>query len=151
MPSVQDSKLLENIAQFGCQVMHIAAEDDLPPFAYSVGIQHSTGAPECVVIGLKQPMAHFVVNEYNRRIRNGERLEFGQQYSGFLGNFDMQISAVDKSHYDEYFGQAQGFYQGDNFSVVQIVYPKTSGTWPWDAEANAWFRQWQPILAVPLI
>ena len=151
MPSAQDAKLLENIAQFGCQVMHIGAEDDLPPFAYSVGIQYSTSAPECVVIGLKQPMAHFVVNEYNRRIRNGERLELGQQYAGFLGNFDIQISAVDRSHYDEYFGQAQRFYLGDNFSVLQIIYPNTAGIWPWDAETNAWFRQWQPILALPLI
>ena len=130
--------------------MHIAAEDDLPPFAYSVGIQQSIDAPECVVIGLKQPMAHFVVNEYNARLRNGERFEAGQRYAGFLGNFDIQISSVDKSHYDEYFGQAQRFYHGDNFSVVQIVYPTTSGIWPWDAQADAWLRQWQPILALPL-
>jgi hypothetical protein len=30
-----DKRLLENIAKF----MHISVEDDLPPFAYSVGIQ----------------------------------------------------------------------------------------------------------------
>ena len=31
-----DRQVLENIKRFGCQVMHIAAEDDLPPFAYSI-------------------------------------------------------------------------------------------------------------------
>ena len=86
-----DHQVLENIQKFGCQVMHIAAEDDLPPFAYSVGIQQTTSAPEVLVIGLKQPMAHFVVNEYNNRVRNGEKFVPGQKYSGFLGDFDVLV------------------------------------------------------------
>jgi Domain of unknown function (DUF4262) len=65
-----DRKILENIERFGCSVMHIAAEDQLPPFAFSVGITKTAAAPEVVVIGLKRPIAHFAVNEYNRRVRS---------------------------------------------------------------------------------
>jgi hypothetical protein len=48
---------------------------DLPPFSYSVGIQRSTGALEIIVIGLKQPLSHFIVNEYNSRVRGGRTLQ----------------------------------------------------------------------------
>ncbi|MBK1715373.1 hypothetical protein CKO43_21700 [Rubrivivax gelatinosus] len=67
-----DTKTRDDVAKHGCGVMHVFdPEGELPPFAYSIGIQRETGAPEVVVVGLKQPIAHFVVNEYNRRVREG--------------------------------------------------------------------------------
>jgi hypothetical protein len=143
-----ERKLRKNIEEFGCQVMHIAAEDDLPPFSYSVGIPQASNAPEVVVIGLKQPMAHFIVNEYNNRIRSGEKFIPGEMYEGFIGGFEVLLSVIDKAHYDEYFGMNLRLYDGPNFDVVQLIYPNTSGVWPWAPEADDWFRSWQPILSV---
>lgn len=144
-----DRRLLENIEKFGCQVMHISEEDELPPFAYSVGIQKTSGAPEVVVIGLKRDMAHFVVNEYNKRVREGEKFTPGKRYSGFIGDFEMEVATVHQSHYKEYFGYSLWFYKGPHFDVVQLVFPNTSGVWPWESEATDWFRAWQPILSKP--
>jgi len=144
-----DRKLLENIEKFGCTVMHIAEEDELPPFSYSVGIQKTSGAPEVIVIGLKREMAHFVVNEYNKRVREGEKFALGKRYAGFLDDFDMEVSEVHRSHYKEYFGYSLWFYEGPNFDVVQLVFPTTSGVWPWEPEASEWFRARQPILSKP--
>src|SRR5262245_53720728 len=149
MTDEHHDQLMENIRKFGCQVMHIAEEDDLPPFAYSIGIQFSSAAPEVIVIGLKRSLAHSIVNEYNRRVREGERFVPGQRYAGFLGGFEIEIAAVHKSHYDEYFGTAYQLYDGPNFDVLQIVWPNTSGVWPWDKEASEWLRQHQPLLADP--
>lgn len=143
-----DTRTREDLAKFGCSVMHVFdPEGELPPFSYSIGIQQETGAPEVVVIGLKQPMAHFVVNEYNKRVREGERFEIGNYYSGFLEGFDVYVGAVSKSVYDEYFGQGIDFYGSRNFGVVQVVYPTTRGVWPWTEGAPESFRQWQPLLA----
>ena len=144
-----DRKLIENIEKFGCQVMHISAEDDLPPFAYSVGISKTSQAPEVVVIGLKQAMAHFVVNEYNNRVRNGEKFVPGERYTDFIDDFEMQVTVVHKSHYEEYFGVALWLYEGPNFDVLQLIYPNTLGVWPWEPEANDWFRAWQANLSTP--
>jgi len=94
-----DQKILQDIETYGCSVMHIAAEDELPPFAFSMGISKTSKAPEVLVIGLKQPVAHAIANEYNE--------------------------------------------------VLQLVYPNTSGVWPWDEAADDWFRSWQPILSHP--
>lgn len=93
-----DHRTREDIAKHGCSVMHVFDTDgDLPSFAYSIGIQKQTGAPEVVVIGLKRPVAHSVVNEYNRRTREGERFEVGKCYDGFLEGFEVCISAVPRS------------------------------------------------------
>jgi hypothetical protein len=136
-----DSRTRKDIAKYGCSVMHIFDPDgDLPPFAYSIGIQQETGAPEVVVIGLKQPMAHSVVNEYNRRVREGERFEVGKYYDGFLEGFEIRIGAVS-------FGQDIDFYGGRGFQVLQVIYPTTKGVWPWTEGAPESFLQWQPILA----
>lgn len=140
-----DKKALDDIKQYGCHVIHVL-EGDLPPFSYSVGIQKSSNRPEVVVIGLKQPIAHFIVNEYNILIRSGERFTVGQRYDGFLEGFQIQIGDVYKKHYAEYFGWNRRLYQGDEFSVVQIIYPNTEGIWPWDKTADQWFRNRQPLL-----
>ncbi len=74
---------LADIEQYGCHIVHVLAEGTLPPFSYSVGIQRSSGAPELIAIGLKRPLAHFILNEYNRRVRSGERFGAGQLASGY--------------------------------------------------------------------
>lgn len=143
-----EQKTLENIEAFGCSVLHIAAEDDLPPFSYSVGITKTSKAPELVVIGLKQPIAHFIVNEYNRRVRSGDKFVSGNRYSGFIEGFELQAQQVDPAFYDEYFGYNLWLYDGPNFEVLQFIYPTTAGVWPWEADASDAFRSNQPILSI---
>ena len=145
----RDQKILGDIEQFGCSVMHISAEGDLPPFSYSVGITMTSRAPEIVVVGLKRELAHYVVNEYNRRVREGEKFVAGNRYTGFIGGFDVLFVSVDHTHYREYFGYNLWLYKGSNFEVLQLVFPNTSGVWPWEKEADDWFRSWQPMLSHP--
>jgi hypothetical protein len=77
-----EKKALSDIEEFGCHIIHVLEDEEGPPFVYSVSVQKSSGAPEAMVIGLKQPIAHFVVNEYNRRVRSGERFSPGARYDG---------------------------------------------------------------------
>lgn len=142
-----DERTRNDIAKYGCTVIQVMAEGELPPFAYSIGIAQQTGAPEVVVIGLKQPISQFVVNEYNNRVRRGERFECGKPYTGFLEAFDVFFEEVPLAVYEDYFGQNIDFYGGTNFKVLQLIYPTTKGKWPWASDAPESFRQWQPILA----
>ena len=138
-----DERTRKDIAKYGCSVIHVMEEGELPPFAYSIGITQETGAPEVVVIGLKQPMAHSVVNEYNRRVRDGERFEFDKPYAGFLGGFDVFFGDVPLSVYEDYFGQNLDFYGGPKFKVMQVIWPTTKGVFPWAEDAPESFRRWQ--------
>lgn len=144
-----DQKILEDIERFGCSVMHIMAEDDLPPFAFSMGISKTLGAPEVIVVGLKQPLAHAVVNEYNRRVKSGETFIAGEKYQGFIGDFEVLAASVHPSNFEEYLGYNLWLYQGQHFEVLQLIYPSTSGHWPWEPTASEWFRAWQPLLSEP--
>lgn len=145
-----DRRTLENIEKFGCSVLHVAEEEELPPFSYSVGITKTSNAPELVVVGLKQEISHFIVNEYNRRVRSGESFAPGQRYRGFIEGFEVQAQKVEPSFYEEYFGYNLWLYDGPNFEVLQLVYPSTSGVWPWAEEADEWFKSRQPILSAKL-
>ena len=71
--SSSDPTTMRHIADHGCTVIHVMESGDLPAFAYSVGITQEVGEPDVCVVGLKKDIAHFVVNEYNRRVRCGER------------------------------------------------------------------------------
>ena len=146
-----EQKALADIDRFGCHVIHVAPEGDLPPFSYSVGIQRSAGSPEIVVIGLKQPLAHSVVNEYNGRIQAGEMFVPGQLYAEFIEGFEVTFEQVEWQFYREYFGWDLWLYGGDGFEVLQLVYPTTDGVWPWQPSASEWFRQWQPLLTTSAV
>ncbi|RJT32845.1 DUF4262 domain-containing protein [Mesorhizobium waimense] len=141
-----EAKALADIETYGCHILHVLEEDDDPPFSYSVGLEHRFGAPELIVVGLKQEISQFIINEYCGRIRSGEIFQLGQRYSGLIEGFDCQFGSVHIAHYPEHFGWDIWFYQGLNFRVIQLVYPTLDGIWPWDAEADEWFRRWQPLL-----
>ena len=134
-----ERKALADIEQYGCHVIHVMAEGHLPPFSYSVGIHRSTGVPEVIVIGLAQPLAHFIVNEYNARVRAGERFAAGQRVSGFLEGFDCELRTVHPSRHRDYMGWDIWLYAGAYFDALQLVYPTISGVWPWDPEAESGF------------
>ena len=146
----EERKTLADIEQYGCHVIHVLAEDDLPPCSYSVGIQRSSGVPEVIVIGLKQPVSHFIVNEYNRRVRTGERFAPGQRVAGFIEGFESEFRAVHRSRHRDYMGWDIWLYGSGPFDALQLVYPTNSGVWPWDAEADEWLRVWQPLLEHPI-
>lgn len=38
-----EKKCLDDIEKYGCHILHILADGDLPPFSYSVGIEKSAG------------------------------------------------------------------------------------------------------------
>jgi hypothetical protein len=142
----EEQRALQDIDQFGCQVQHVLEEGDLPPFSYSIGITKTSGKPELVVVGLKQAIAHFVINDYNKRVQAGETFEIGNFYGGFLEGFDCTFEPVSKTHFEEYFGWARWLYGGNDFEVLQLVYPTTSGVWPWSPDAPTLFLERQIIL-----
>ena len=44
------------------------------------------------------------------------------------------------------FGQAQWYYDNDDFRVQQIVYPTVKGLFPWDDDFPAEMKNWMLIL-----
>jgi hypothetical protein len=141
-----ERKAISDIEQYGCHIIHVFGEGELPPFTYSVGIWKSSHRPELIVVGLKQEIAHFVVNEYNRRVRAGEELRDGKVVSGFLEGFDCLLREVDRAYYIDYLGWDRWLYRGNEFPTFQLIWPTTTGIWPWQSEASDGFRKRQALL-----
>lgn len=141
-----DQKAIDDIETYGCHILHIMEDEEHPRFSYSIGIEKSTSKPDLIIYGLKNEIAQWMINEYNRRIRNGEEFEPSKLYSGFLDGFDVAFIEVAKKHYKDHFGWGLWYNKGDDFKMLQLVFPSTSGVWPWDKEAPKDFAWFQPLL-----
>lgn len=142
-----EQSIHKHIADCGCSVTSVFDPDDKePPFSYSISIAQSSQAPELIVVGLRPELGHRLVNTYNRRVRAGERFAPGILYAGFLEGFEVQFGLVDRQHRAEYMRSATWLHGGPDFEALQLLWPSTSGVWPWDAEASEWLRANQPLL-----
>lgn len=141
-----DNKLQENIDLYGLQVQHVLEDESGPAFSYSVGLFKTYGHAEIIMVGLKQKLAHLLINNMALDIKDGKVYKPQSFEAGILDDFDCYIIDVDKANYDAYVGQAQGYYQGDEFPLIQCIYPTVKGVFPWEEEWPDEIKNLQPIL-----
>lgn len=55
-------KVRADIAEFGWHVVLVLEDEEGPPFAYSIGLQHSFGHPEIIMFGLRHESMHGIIN-----------------------------------------------------------------------------------------
>lgn len=140
------ARIHRNIEKHGCHVTHVMEDDDGPSFTYSTGIEKLTGRPEVLVSGLEKDTAHFLVNEYNYRIKDGEVFEAGKFYDEFLNGFQVTFREIDKKHYDDYLCCCQWYYKSDDFKALHMIWPSMEGVWPWEKKADKEYRYFLPKL-----
>ena len=141
-----DKEVQDNIDKFGLNVRHVFSNDNLPPFSYSIGLFRSYGHPEIIMIGLKQELAHTLINNMAYDIKEGKTFAPFKFEADILDDFDCYFIDVDKSNYDEYVGGAQRYYDGDGFPLLQCIYPTVKGIYPWEDEWPEEIKNLQPIL-----
>lgn len=142
-----EQKIRDDIRSSGFSMMSVMEDGDGPGFTYSIGIHQTIKAPEVVVIGPSPDLAQHLVQAYYLRVRDGEEFESNKEYSDFLTKFKVRFEAVHNGHYEDYFGRAIDHYGGQEFPVLQMILPSTSGVWPWDANASEEFKSGQPVLS----
>ena len=143
---VHEQKAIDDIEQYGCHILHVMEEDNYPGFAYSIGIESNTKKPDIIVIGLNKEVAHWIINEYSTRSKNGEVFQPMEYYDNFLEGFKITFVEVNKKHYKEYLGWGLWYNKGDDFKMLQLIYPTTSNVWPWDDNAPKDLLKYQPLL-----
>jgi hypothetical protein len=142
-----EKSIVDNIEKFGCHVNSVYdSTGESPSFTYSTGISKNYEAPEIIIIGLPNKLAASVVNNYLRRIKEGETFEIGNLYPDFLANFDITFGPVSLNNKKEFLLSSCWFYN-DEFEAVQLIFPTPSGIWPWDDEADKEYHEIQPSLA----
>ena len=144
----QETKARRDIETYGCHILLISDNTGGPDFCYSIGINKTAGQPDLLIFGLHPDVAHFAVNEYNDRVRAGEVFTTHLPYYGFIDEFPVFFGEVPRVHFPKYLGWGRWFYNGDDFRVMQMIYPdKVTGGWPWADKPNASYLWHQPMLS----
>ncbi len=141
-----EKKLVDDIILYGCHIIQIKPENGIPGWSYTVGLYELLHQPEIVVIGLKENLAHFVLNEVARRQKSGIRFTEGHRESDLIENADCEFRIVEKRWLPQIMGYAIWFHGDDNFPVMQCVYPDLRNHFPWETNFDSSWRSRQPQL-----
>lgn len=151
LPSPEDEfeeKAIANIVEYGVHVLNVFdPEGRDPKFNYSVGLWHNYNHPEVLIYGLEADIGAQLINDIAEKCRQGDPVPTNRLTSSeYVQSFDVQFVQVPKSHYKEHFGRALWLYQGDDFPVLQMVFPDKNGDWPWTDGVSDDFKWFQPVL-----
>lgn len=141
-----DRKLIDDIATYGWHCVRIAAEENLPCFAFTVGVFHSYQHPEFIIFGLRSDIAHRVLTLAIDGMRSGAIFDLALPTDELLNGYPCVFIRVPEAEYFEHVGFGRWFYEGNDFPLYQIVWPSRAGLFPWHPDASEAFRAEQPVL-----
>lgn len=141
-----EHKLLDDVAQYGVHIVHVAEAGGRPGFSFTVGLWHNFEQPEVLVFGLPDEVAHELLNAVADAADDGRKFLDQQRHEELLVGYPVRFVAVPAHAYAGHLGLARWAYEGDDFPCVQLVWPDKQGRWPWDAGARDGFRAAQPVL-----
>ena len=143
-----DAKALSDIEQYGLHVISVMEDDGHPPFTYSIGVEQSLGMPELILIGLQSNVACSAINECYRQMKEGGAIAPGVRVADLLGGgFECVIGEASPEQAAGYMHWARWLYKDKPFRAWQIIWPSTTGVFPWEAGASDWLVARQPLLA----
>lgn len=140
------SKLLENIRRYDYHIVVVGAEDTASPFAYTVGLFHKFHHPEVVVVGLGEDRLVDVLTHVAEEVRGGRRFEAKKSYEDVFEDFDCTFRRVAARHFAAYLPRALWYYDRFAFPALQLVWPDSSGRYPWQSKVIRGLKQIQPVL-----
>ena len=77
-------------------------------------------------------------------MRSKKKYSSGKFYAGVLDEHKCLFLKVRAIHYKEYLGYAQWYYEGDDFPVLQCIFPTVTGRYPWEWPSDK--KHLQPVL-----
>lgn len=137
------------VQEHGWSVVAVAPEDELPGWAYTVGMAHTLRGPEVCMFGLRGRDMHAWLNAVGQQVRAGQPLQAGEERLGVLDGFPVTVRPVHPSWSAELFGLAADFYRGTPPPMTQLIWPDRHGVFPWQPDAGQRCRAHQPWLWLP--
>ena len=148
-----EQRIVANVEQYGCHVMHVFDPDGVEEaFSYSIGFPVSVSQPEVIAFGLSSKLMHSMINELHRQCRDGLRMENGLRVADLIEGYDCELRVVRPERIiADYFGSGMWFHRHRTGQAMteafQIVWPgAASGLFPWDEAASQDVVDAQPAL-----
>lgn len=141
-----EQKVIDDIATHGWHCVHISGDEEGPGYSFTIGVFHSFGLPEFLIMGLPQATAQQILDVALDAARSGAVTDFTATTDALLKGHACAFVRVPEAQYRNYVGYARWYYQGNDFTVQQIVWPSRDGHFPWDAGAGDAYVASQPLL-----
>lgn len=118
-----------------------------PSYAYTIGLPALVGFPEIAVFGLTPVAAKGLLGLVVDACRGGTEIPFGVELVGLLDNeLRCLFAPIDLDEAGVLFDTAVAWYQGEPFSMVQLVYPDRNGWMPYESGFEERLRLAQPVI-----
>ena len=142
----RDRQVVDDIERYGWHVINISEDNGRPGWSFSIGLHHTLSHPEVIVFGLGTDLGHRVINGIGEAIQAGNRFEAEQEYADILANVRCTFKQVHKKWYKWLLGYATWYYEGDDFPVLQCIWPDKQQHYPWQPMFKAEWASLQPLL-----
>jgi len=119
----------------------------VPAYAYTIGLPALLGFPEVVVFGLTPVTSRGLIGLVVDAVRGGTEIPLEVELVGLLENeLRCAFAPVDVEAYGAFFGTARSWYRGDEFSMLQMIYPDRNGFMPYETGYESRMRLAQPVV-----
>ena len=125
----EDDRTIGLIEEFGCSVIQVKKTEYGLGWSYTVGAYDTAGKPEIITVGLPEKTALFALNEATKRLRSGVDLTQGR-HRDIVGDVECEFRLVDPKWVMQLMGRAIWFYGGEDFPVLQAIYPDLRNRFP---------------------
>ena len=119
----------------------------MPGYAYSIGMPAAVDFPETVVFGLTPAAANGLVTLVADARRGGTEIPLDVELVGLLDNeLRCRFAPVDLVRWGALFTTATAWYRGDDYDVVQLLFPDRNGFLPYESGYETRMRLAQPVV-----
>ena len=141
--SEEDERTISHVEEFGCSVVNVERTAHGLGWSYTLGVFDTSGRLELITVGLLAETAHSALNEAAKLLREGVDLTKGR-HGNLIGQVDCEFRPVDPKWVKHLMGWALWYYDGNDFPVIQAVYPDLQNRFPEDEGFDKTFQQ--PLL-----
>jgi hypothetical protein len=133
-----EQNFIEQIRKHGWFGMHVfASDDEAPGFSYTTGFWLKFEFPEVIVFSLRRQVAHDTFWHICHELEAGRRLPIGEPTEAIFKNFPAVLLPISPHQYRSHLGWSRWFYGSDDFLCLQLVFPDTSGHFPWSSRSES--------------
>ena len=141
-----DLRVRADIEKYGWHVAKIEGDDQAPPWAFTIGLEHSFEHPEVLICGMEPELLHSLLNHVGELVKRGRHFQHDERADGILAQSPPVFRDVLERWHGPFVGNAAWFYQDRSFRVLQCFWPDASGALPWEPDFDPDWNGRQPLL-----
>jgi hypothetical protein len=141
-----DARVRADIARFGWHLVLIPPDHGAAGWVHTIGLEERFGHPELIVFGNDLGVLAPLLNALGERVRAGAAFVAGSELEGVLEGLPVAFRALAQKWVQPFLGNAAWHYKRERVAALQCFWPDPGGRFPWHAEAEAEWREDQPLL-----